>query len=330
MAPAPSVMVQRHRGPTLRVVMTGAGGFLGAHLLARFVGAGMAVTVVGPDTGESRYTARMVAAGEVGFVRCDAGFTDAAIVGALEEADALVLAGFAEPASSSVTPVNAVDSDHTVLPLARLVSGFARSGKHLILASSDSVYGAPERTPVRECDPTRPQTAVGLINVACEQVLRVASEMGATASVLRYATIYGPGETATRAVPNLIRAALAGRGPVLEDDVVDEHDYVHVTDAVDATLSALRRRADGTYNVGTGVGTTTAELANLVVWLTGCSETPIRGAGGDHPTRGSVVLDTSRAQMDLAFQARHALADGLKEEVGWFRAMFRSNLKTAA
>src|SRR2546427_3032482 len=243
MALAPSVTAQRHRAPTLRVVMTGAGGFLGAHLLARFVGAGMAVTVVGPDTGESRYTARMVAAGEVGFVRCDAGFTDAGIVGALEEADALVLAGFGEP-SSSATSLNAVDIDRTVLPLARLVSGFARRGKHLILASSDSVYGAPERTPVRECDPTRPQTALGLINVACEQVLRVASEMGATASVLRYATIYGPGETATRAVPNLIRAALAGRGPVLEDDGVDEHDYVHVADAVDATLSALRRRAD--------------------------------------------------------------------------------------
>jgi len=323
-------MAQRHRGPTLRVVMTGAGGFLGAHLLARFVGAGMAVTVVGPDTGESRYTARMVAAGDVGFVRCDAGFTDAGVVGALEEADALVLAGFGDPASSSAIPLNAVDIDRTVLPLARLVSGFARRGKHLILASSDSVYGAPERTPVRECDPTRPQTAVGLINVACEQAIRVSSLVGATASVLRYATIYGPGETATRAVPNLIRAALAGRGPVLEDDGVDEHDYVHVTDAVDATLSALRRRADGTYNVGTGVGTTTAELANLVVWLTGCSETAIRGAGADHPTRGSVVLDTSRAHLDLAFQARHALADGLKEEVGWFRAMFRSNLKTAA
>ena len=330
MTRAPMDAARLHRPPTLRLAMTGAGGFLGAHLLARFVGAGMAVTVVGPDTGESRYTARMVAAGDVGFLRCDAGFTDAGVVGALEEAEALVLAGFGEPASSSATPLNSVDIDRTVLPLMRLVIGFARRGKHLILASSDSVYGAPERTPVRESDPTRPRTAVGLINVACEQVLGVSSELGATASVLRYATIYGPGETATRAVPNLIRAALAGRGPVLEDDGVDEHDYVHVTDAVDATLSALRRRADGTYNVGTGVGTTTAEVANLVVWLTGCSETPIRGAGADHPTRASVVLDTSRAHMDLAFQARHALADGLKEEVGWFRAIFRSNLKTAA
>src|SRR2546428_13787346 len=77
MAPAPSVMAQRHRGPTLRVVMTGAGGFLGAHLLARFVGAGMAVTVVGPDTGESRYTARMVAAGGGGVRPGGGGFTPA-------------------------------------------------------------------------------------------------------------------------------------------------------------------------------------------------------------------------------------------------------------
>ena len=328
MAPAPGARSQSR--PTFRVVMTGAGGFLGAHLLARFVGAGMSVTLIGPDTGESRYTAWMVAAGDVRFVRCDAGFTDANAVGALEEADALVLSGMAEPWSSSAIAFNPADVDRTVLPLARLVGGFARRGKHLILASSDSVYGAPERTPVRESHPTRPLAGAGLINLACEQVVRTSSEVGATASILRYATIYGPGETATRAVPNLIRAALAGRGPVVEDDAFDEHDYVHVADAVDATVSALRRRADGIYNVGTGVGTTMVELAELVVWLTGCSERPTRRTREDRPTHSSVVLDTSRAHLDLAFDARHALPDGLKEEIGWFKAVFRSNLKTAA
>src|SRR2546427_10974408 len=68
MALAPSVTAQRHRAPTLRVVMTGAGGFLGAHLLARFVGAGMAVTLVGPHTGESRYTAPVGAGGGGGVL----------------------------------------------------------------------------------------------------------------------------------------------------------------------------------------------------------------------------------------------------------------------
>jgi UDP-glucose 4-epimerase len=318
------------RRPAFRIAMTGAGGFLGAHLLARFVGAGMSVTIIGPDTGESRYTAWMVAAGDVRFVRCSAGFADAEVDRALEEADALVLSGFDEPWASSGIAFNPADVEHTVLPLARLVGSFARRGKHLILAGSDSVYGAPERTPVRESDPTRPLTGLGLINLACEQAVRVCSEVDATASILRYATIYGPGETATRAVPNLIRAALAGRSPVLEDDGLDEHDYVHVADAVDATVSALRRRANGVYNVGTGVGTTMAELADLVVWLTGCSATPIGRPREDHPSHSSVVLDTSRARLDLAFEARHALPYGLREEVGWFKAVFRSNLKTAA
>ena len=51
-----------HRGqePTMRVAMTGGGDFVGSHLLARMVGARMDVTLIGPDTGPSRYAASMV------------------------------------------------------------------------------------------------------------------------------------------------------------------------------------------------------------------------------------------------------------------------------
>ena len=329
MVSAPSDVAQRQRWPGLRVVMTGAGGFFGAHLLARLVGARMSMTIVDRDIGESRYTAWMVAAGKVRFVRYDSRFMELEVARALQEADVLVLSGLLEPSSSSATQFDPGEIDRTVAPLARLVDAFARKGKHIVLASSDYVYGAPERNPVREFDPIRPRTGIGLTHAACEKAVRGYAEVGATASVLRYATIYGPGETATRAVANLIRAALAGRA-VVEDDELDEHDYLHVADAVDATVSALRLRADGIYNVGTGIGTTMAELANLVWWLTGCSGAPIRGAREWYLPRRSVVLDTSRAHSDLAFRARHALPDGLKEEIGWFKAAFGSDLKSAA
>jgi UDP-glucose 4-epimerase len=310
--------------------MTGAGGFLGAHLLARFVGAGMSVTLVGPDTGESRYTASMVAAGDVRFVRCDATYDDPDLTRTLEAADALVLCGLGEFGWSSGLTRGIAEIDGGVMRIARVIGTFARRGKHVVLASSDSVYGAPPRTPVRESDATWPRTEAGLIALACEQAVRVCAEKEATATVLRYSTMYGPGEGATREVPSLIRAALAGHAPIFDDDAIDERDYLHVADAVDAAISALRRRADGIYNVGTGIGTTLAELASLVVWLTGCPEAPIRRASPEHAVRGSVVLDASRARQALGFEARHALADGLKEEVGWIRAAFGSDLKTAA
>jgi UDP-glucose 4-epimerase len=308
--------------------MTGGGGFLGAHLLARFVGAGMSVTLVGPDTGESRYTAWMVAAGEVRFVRCDPDFSAIDPSCALDEADALVLLGDGEPLSP--LPLGRAEIGRAVVPFAHLVAAFARPGKHIVLASSDAVYGAPERNPVRELDPLRPRTALGLINAACEEAVRACSDVHATATILRYSTIYGPGETATRAIPSIIRAALAGRPPVVEDDGLDEHDYIHVVDAADAMVSALRRRVTGTYNVGTGIGTTMAELASLIVWLTGSSEGPVRRPGECHATRGSIVLDASRAHLDLAVEARHELAEGLKEEIGWFKATYGRSFQSAA
>jgi nucleoside-diphosphate-sugar epimerase len=324
---------EHHSHPTSRVVMTGGGDFMGSHLLARMVGLGMSVTLIGPDVGESRFTASLVKAGDVRFVQCDARITDTAALEALEAADILIVSTPSwcdrEPLPTTGADVDSID--RAVVPLARLVGVFADRGKHIVLASSDSVYGARARNPVRESDATEPQTSVGIVDIACEQTVRVCSEVGATASILRYAAVYGPGETASRAIPTLIRAALAGRGPVLDADRLDEErDYIHIADAIDATMSALRRRTDGIYNVGTGIGTTALEIANLVVWLTDCREAPRRRGADGAMNRTSVVLDTTRARSDLGFEPRHALPDGLKEEIGWFRAMFRSDLKSAA
>jgi len=326
--------VSPHHGqPTLRVVMTGGGDFVGPHLLARMVGLGMSVTLIDPGPGDSRYTASVINAGKVRFVRSDARFEGDEVLAALDDADALIVSmpSVDETSCGSPAELDRGAIDRAVVPLARLVAVFADRGKHIVLASSDAVYGTPALNPVRESDPSRPGTGVGMVDVAREQTVRVCSEVGATASILRYATIYGPGETASRAIPNLIRAALAGRGPVLEADRLnEEHDYVHIADAVDATISALRRRADGVYNVGTGIGTTTLELANLIVWLTDCSEAPTQNGRDGHINRTSLVLDTSRARSDLGFEPRHPLPEGLKEEVGWFRAVFRSDLRSAA
>lgn len=328
---APTLPPRHHGPPTMRVVMTAGGDFLGSHLLARMVGAGMSVTLIGPDLGESRYTATLVNVGEVRFVRSDIRLTSTDALAALEEADALVVPSCVGLASSSPDEPDVGTIDRTVVPLAHLVGVFADRGKHIVLASSDSVYGAPARPPVRESDATRPRTEFGLLHVASEQTVRVGSEVGTTASILRYAALYGPGESTSRPIPNLIRAALAGHAPVLESDGLDEElDYVHIADAVDATMAALWRSADGVYNIGTGIGTTRVELANLIVWLTDCPEAPVRSGGDGVITRMSLVLDTSRARSDLSFEPQRTLPEGLKEEVGWFKAAFRSDLKSAA
>jgi UDP-glucose 4-epimerase len=315
----------------MRAVMTGGGGFMGSHLLARLVGSGMNVTLIGPDLGRSRYTASVVSAGVVRFLKCDPSLGDEAALRALDDADFLVPFGYRPPTGASAPQRVLEEIEANVVPLARLISAFARPGRHVVFASSDSVYGTPVRIPVRECDPTQPRSEFGIAKLACEQALRACSAAGSTVSIMRYGTVYGPGETASRAIPNFIRAALAGQAPVVDGDGAEEHDYIHVADAVEATMSAIRRRHDGICNVGTGIGTTAVELADLVVWVTGGCAAPVHrpdAQGG--PRRMSVVLDTSLARSELGFAPRHSLPEGLTEEVGWFKAAFGSDLKTAA
>jgi len=312
----------------MRIAMTGGGEFLGSHLLARMIGAGSLVTLLGPDLGPSRYAASMVAAGRARFVRCDAEFTDGLAAHAIADADALVLMD-SHPRSAS-PPERLVDEIETSLtPLVPLLCAFASRGGHIVFASSGAVYGDPVRTPSRESDLPRPRSTFALARLACEHALRLCSAT-ATVSVLRYSMVYGPGESGSHVIPTMIRAALAGDAPEVEGDGSDEHDYVHIADAVEATMSALVRRADGVYNVGTGIGTTMIELASLIVWLTGGKAAPVKRPANGNPTRSSLILDTSRARSDLAFAPRHALADGLKEEVGWLKATFEGNLKSAA
>ena len=306
----------------MRVVMTGGGGFIGAHLLARMVGAGLDITLVGSTTGKSRYTASLVHAGTVRFLRCADSFDDEDILRpALADADAFVLLGYTMP--TALAPAKRLSEEFTrnVAPLIRLLRAAEERPRHVVFASSTSIYGRPRTLPVHETEAPCPETPYAIAKLAAEETVQLlCAAAGSTASILRYATVYGPGETVPRAVPNFIRAALAGQPPVVSGDGTDEHDYVHVCDVVDATFQALRKRPAGIYNIGTGVGTTTLDLCQLVVRLAGADVAPVfRPADlARGPIR--IVCATEQAEKELGFLARRDLRDGIGEEIGWFRS----------
>src|SRR5205823_4777176 len=151
----------------------------------------------------------------------------------------------------------------------------ARAGQ-VLAASAVSVTGAHVSAPGRETDAPRPETPYAIAKLASgESIEIVCAASGWTPCVLRYSTVYGPGETVPRAIPNFIRAALDGQPPVIAGDGLDEHDYVHVSDVVDATTLALRHRATGIFNVGSGIGTSTIDVARMVIRLTGAHVEPV-------------------------------------------------------
>jgi UDP-glucose 4-epimerase len=313
----------RDHAPTLRVVLTGGGEFLGSHVLARLLGAGMDITMIGPNTGESRYAASLVSAETVRFVRCDPDYSDeGALRAAVERADVLVLLGHRFSPRSSVAESILSELDRNVGPIVRLLHASEGTVRHAVFASSVAVYGTPPRVPVRENDPARPTTPYAIAKLTAEQTVRATcSAAGMTATILRYATVYGPGETAKHTVGGLVDNAVSGRPPVIDGDGLDEHDYVHVADAAEATVAALRHRADGVYNIGTGIGTTTLDLARLVTSIANSGASPVcRTWKRPDAPRVRIVCDTLLASIDIGFVARRGLVDGITEEIGWLKA----------
>ena len=154
-----------------------------------------------------------------------------------------------------------------------ILEEFTRSNaSRLIYASTAAVYGDQGLLPIPEEAVKRPKSWYGASKSAGEEeIVGFARERGFEAVILRYFNVYGPGEW-NRGNPGVVNAfitaALTGGYIRLEGGGGQVRDFIHVADAVRASIVALDA-PPGVYNVGTGRGITIAELADLVIRIHG-------------------------------------------------------------
>lgn len=189
------------------------------------------------------------------------------------------------------------------------------AGAHLLLASSQRIYPLrPE--PCREDDPPRPDSPYGYAKWVAELWCRMQSEQfGAPTTVLRFFSVYGPGQQAnglSGVVSIFVQAALEGRPLVVRS--AGQRDFTDARDAARGILLALQRptsrQPHRVYNVATGEGTRFAELARLVVAL---AESPsVVQEELDEPAGRDLVADVGRARTELGYVPTIGLRDGLE------------------
>jgi UDP-glucose 4-epimerase len=304
------------------VLVTGATGFIGSHVVERLVGLGAQVTAVGPTLGWRPIAPRLVRQERIRFVKLKA-FWSPASLGQVEsefkDVEYVVHLAYAMPRGRSSLE-NAVDEvRQNVLGTLRFMQRLPDSVLKICFASSAMVYGRNPPQPVSETTCACPATAYAASKLATETYLRLYAEgSGVPVSILRYATVYGPMETVPRAIPNFIRQVLAGGSPVIYGRGNDIRDYVHVIDVVDATLRALTCDVPTlqVYNVGTGIGHTTREIAERIIRLAGKHVEPLHKPA-EHVSY-NLVCDISRARSILGYAPKVGLSEGLKDEILYF------------
>lgn len=174
------------------------------------------------------------------------------------------------------------------------------------------MYGAPDMTPVREHEIGTPLSAYGASKIAIENYLSLYHRLSPIS--LRVANPYGPYQLKGAAVGLIARyvsAAAAGRPVEVWGDGRAVRDYIAVEDVARAfELAVTGEVAPGSYNIGTGVGTTINEIIDLIGSLHGQPLEVIRS-----PARGydvpEIVLDWQKFAAQTGWAPRVALHEGV-------------------
>jgi nucleoside-diphosphate-sugar epimerase len=330
---SPSTVVGRHDGPAPAtgrrspgsVVVTGAAGFIGSHLVETLLQHGH--RVVGVDRRSPR-TDRLAHLNlkhvlarprfswvETDLLRAD---LDGLLDGAMCVFHLAAVPGVRASWGPNFLDYVAANISATAL----LLAACERAGvPRLVYASSSSVYG-PAGTASRENDPTRPISPYGVTKLAGEQLcLAHATRPDSALSViaLRYFTVYGPRQRPDMAIGRILAAALTGGRYSLFGDGTQRREFTYVDDVVDATVKAAHVNASAAIvNVGGGSSVSMLDVLRLAQDVTGnpVRLTTLPSQAGDV---AATMADLSAARVLLGYRPRTDLRAGITRHAEWLR-----------
>jgi len=245
-------------------LVTGGAGFIGSHLARTLLGQGRKVTVLDDLSVGQRQTVPDGARFVHGDIR-----DEAAVEDALTGVDAVFHLAAQVTIRGSFEKFFE-DFDTNVMGTARILRAVDASRvKWFTLASSMAVYAdASSPSPIDESHPTRPISPYGVGKLAAEGVSRqILEAKGIPFTAVRFFNTFGPGQTYTPYVGVLtifVTRLLRGEPITIYGDGEQRRDFIHVDDIVAGTIGATGR-APGTFNLGTGRGTSLKQLAQLVL-----------------------------------------------------------------
>jgi UDP-glucose 4-epimerase len=309
-----------------RVLVTGAGGFIGSHLVEALVGEGAHVKALVRYTSqgswghleqvtpEVRHSIKVVLGDvrDAQFIRhhvrgCDVVFHLAALIGI----------PYSYEASESYVDTN-VRGTLNVLQAAR-----DAAGPRVVITSTSEVYGTAVYTPMDEKHPLQAQSPYSASKIAADKLAESYHlSFGLPVVTVRPFNTYGPRQSARAVIPTIVSQVLAGGDTLRLGSLDPVRDLTYVGDTVRGFLRAgLAERAVGqVINLGTGHGISVGELARAIMQIAGRKLAIVADADRVRPPASEVqllVAKTERARDVLGWEPRVPLADGLKRVVDY-------------
>lgn len=202
----------------------------------------------------------------------------------------------------------------------------------IVFASTGGAIIGNHDGPIHEGVAPRPVSPYGASKLAVEGMLSAyTGAFGMPTTALRFSNVYGPNsERKTSVVATFCKAYLESGHLRINGDGQQTRDYVHVADICQAIWAAIRTRATGPFQLGTGVATSILELVEILK-----ASTPKRRIKTTFATDlpGEVkhnVCDIAHAREVLGYQPRYDLTRGIADTLAWFQDAQASGHKAKA
>jgi NAD dependent epimerase/dehydratase len=313
-----------------RVLVTGAGGFIGSHLVERLVAAGAQVRAMVRYNGRSDIGMLDDVPREVReaveIVHSD--LTDPFAVrrhvsgcDTVFHLGALIAIPYSYTAPASYIATNVSGTLHVLEAVRDL--GVPR----MVHTSTSETYGTARYTPIDEEHPLQPQSPYSASKIGADCLAEsFFRSFGTPVATIRPFNTYGPRQSARAVIPTIAAQVVAGRTKILLGDLRPVRDLTYVTDTADGFLAVAS--SDGCLgqvtNVGNGKGITIGDLAHLVAEAAGRPDIEIvEDSARLRPANSEVfelIADTSRARERCGWQPRVSLREGVGRVVDYVRA----------
>jgi len=313
-----------------KIVVTGAAGFIGSHLVEALLCRGE--SVIGVDEFNEYYDCRLKrknienALGNPQFKLIENNIFKLDWSELLKETEVI----FHQAAQ---TGVRASWGEHfhfyteRNLNATQVILEAAKEAKDLkcfVYASSSSIYGNAQKLPTPETTCPQPVSPYGITKLAAEQLCwQYHQNFGIPATALRYFTVYGPRQRPDMAFHKFFRAALQDQPIPIYGDGEQTRDFTFISDAVAANLSAASalEAVGEAFNIGGGSQVSLNQVLEKMEAAIGkkIQRTYHERATGDARDTSAEI---SKAQKILSYSPQVGLTEGLTQEWEWIQKQY--------
>jgi dTDP-glucose 4,6-dehydratase len=193
----------------------------------------------------------------------------------------------------------------------------------MVHTSTSEVYGTARYIPIDEDHPLQAQSPYAASKIAADKLVEsFVASFGLTAVTVRPFNTYGPRQSTRAVIPTIITQAL-GQGEIFLGSLRPVRDLTFVEDTVAGMIAAAESGVPGqVYNLGVGQGISIGALAELLCDILGvpavirADEARVRPEASE---AWQLVSDNRRAREGLCWMPRVGLREGLVATVDWFR-----------